>query len=112
MPTASSMPTPTGDRGLYHTRNISNEYGTMCLPFPVKSGGNIHYYTFDSVTKDENSVTMKFTYLERVGAGIPALYHATMPELAADEPTDPPPLTPSFQGGEWYAMVRCWGDSC
>ncbi len=34
-----------GNKGIYHTRNISNQYGTICLPFKVVSDENIRYYT-------------------------------------------------------------------
>ncbi len=69
-------PTPTGNKGLYHTRNISNQYGTVCLPFPVQSDEKIRFYTFSEAT-DGSNINLKFTYTEEViPAGTPVLFRS------------------------------------
>ncbi len=57
------------------------------MPFPVKSDDEISYYGFESVATDDNSVTMKFSYLENVAAGEPVLFRATTNEIFIDDAT-------------------------
>ncbi len=64
-----------GDRGFYHTRTVSNQYGTAYLPFAVKSDNNISYYTFETdETDEEEGVKLKFAYAENVPARTPVLF--------------------------------------
>ena len=67
-------PTPTGNKGVYHSRNVKNTYGTVCLPFAVKSDDNVRFYLLDNVNNGENEVTIGFKYVETVDAGHPALF--------------------------------------
>lgn len=69
-----SYPTPTGDKGVYHTRTVSNEYGTLCLPYALKSDDNISYYTFNASSDDNGEVTLNFDYAETVDPGTPVLF--------------------------------------
>ncbi len=71
-------PTPTGNRGLYYTRTVSNEYGTVCLPFALKSNEDIAYYRFNPDVKTEGgSVVLEFRKTETVDAGEPVLFRAS-----------------------------------
>lgn len=67
-------PTPTGSKGLYHTRTVSNEYGTVCLPYAVQSDDDIHYYTFSAATDNEGVTELVFDYTDELPAGTPALF--------------------------------------
>ncbi len=78
-----TYPTPTGNKGLYHSRNISNQYGTVCLPFPVQSNDKIRYYTFSEASA-ENGTNLKFTYAENVEPGIPVLFRSAEAKDAND----------------------------
>lgn len=67
-------PTPTGDKGVYHSRNVKNTYGTVCLPFAVKSNDKVRFYLLDNVNNGDETVTVGFKYVETVEAGHPALF--------------------------------------
>ncbi len=83
-------PTPTGDKGLYHTRTVSGEYGTVCLPFSVKSDDNIKYYKLDTNKDDGQDIKLVFKYVEDViKEDTPLLYRAVEAEGAdADNPVE------------------------
>ena len=71
-------PTPTGNKGLYYTRTVSNEYGTVCLPFALKSNEDITYYTFNpDVKTDDSNVVLKFEKTDYVDAGKPVLFRTS-----------------------------------
>ncbi len=64
-----------GNKGVYHSRSVSNEYGTVCLPFPVQSDDNIRYYTFSEAYNDNGDVLLGFDYAEdKIPAGTPLLF--------------------------------------
>lgn len=67
-------PVPSGDKGIYHERTVSNEYGTLCLPFSVYSDNEIRYYTFKEATTDDGEVNLMFEYAYQVPAGTPVLF--------------------------------------
>ncbi len=69
-------PTPTGN-GLYYTRTVSNEYGTICLPFAMTSNDEISFYKLESISVDNYCVTLNFSYSQNVAAGEPALFRTT-----------------------------------
>lgn len=70
-------PMPTGSRELYHTRKVSSQYGTVCLPFAVKSDEKIGFYTFSKEEEDAQGINLMFSYEEDViPAGTPVLYRA------------------------------------
>lgn len=76
-------PTPTGDKGLYHTRQmIGKDYGTICVPFPLKSLNGVgisrrEYYTFKEVKNEaDGTMSLCFEYVDEVPAGTPAIFSA------------------------------------
>ncbi len=81
-------PTSTGNRGLYHTRTLSNEYGTICLPFDAVSDENIRFYTLKDQAVNENldAVALIFTYTENLEAGTPALFYAKTDRITLNDP--------------------------
>lgn len=58
-----------------YTRTVSDEWGTICLPFELTSDENIQYYAYESMTADELNVKA----VETVAAGTPAVFKATTP---------------------------------
>lgn len=62
-----------GSKGIYHARTVSNQYGTVCLPYLLKSDDNIQFYTFKAVDT-EGDVVLKFEYTPEVQPGNPALF--------------------------------------
>lgn len=76
-------PTPTGDRGIYHMRDVNcKDYGTICVPFPLetlKGVGIDHreYYLFDEVKNEaDGTISICFKYTDVVPAGTPAIFRA------------------------------------
>lgn len=66
-----------GDKGVYHTRTVSDKskgYGTVCLPYALKSNDEIRYYTFSESSSDDEGVTLNFELTDSIPAGIPALF--------------------------------------
>ena len=63
-----------GDNGVYHARNVSNEYGTVCLPFALKSDDAIRYYTFSESSDANGETKLNFNYAETVAPGTPVLF--------------------------------------
>lgn len=56
-----------------NTKNAGDtQWGTICLPYAVKSDGNIQYYQLSGISKDGN--TMTFEKVPEVGANQPAIY--------------------------------------
>lgn len=91
-----------GDRGLYHTRKVSNQYGTVCLPFTVKSDDKISYYKLKEATGDSD-IKLKFEYIDEVLAGIPALYRATeVKDVASAE--SPVEICFNYAGNEYLGF--------
>lgn len=73
-----AYPTPTGSKkGVYHTRKVSNQYGTVCLPFPVKSDDKISYYSLNRKEEDGEGIKLVFTYNEdSILEGTPLLFRS------------------------------------
>ncbi len=63
-----------GNKGVYHTRNVSNQYGTVCLPYALKSDDAIRYYTFDASSVANSETKLNFNYAETVAPGTPVLF--------------------------------------
>ncbi len=63
-----------GSEGLYHIRKVSNQYGTVCLPFYMKPTDKISYYYIDENSAREELTTLKFKYIEEVRPGLPVLF--------------------------------------
>ncbi len=70
-----ASPVP-GPKGVYHAREISNQYGTVCLPYALKSDDTISYYTFQESTDDNGEVKLHFDYVETVAPFTPVLFKA------------------------------------
>ncbi len=70
-----AYPSPTGSKkGIYHTRTVSNQYGTVCLPFALKSDDAIRYYTFNESSDANGETKLNFDYAETVAPGTPVLF--------------------------------------
>lgn len=100
-------PTPTGGRGVYHSRTVENTYGTICLPFAVKSDDNVKFYLLDKATKSGDAVTLHFSYVEELDAGWPALFKVAEPgKITLDHVGNEWALVPFSAGtadaGGWY----------
>ena len=54
----------------YSRGDVSNTFGTICLPFAVSSDANVQYYTTDQI--DGN--VLKLTEVDNVAAGTPAIF--------------------------------------
>lgn len=74
-----------GNNGLSYSRNlVGKDYGTVCLPFTVKSlNGNgrneREYYTFKEVKNEtDGSISLCFKYVDELPAGTPAIFHAVV----------------------------------
>ena len=92
-----AYPTPTGKKGLYHTRTVSDHYGAVCLPFAMNSDDNVKFYLPTKVNNGEDEVTIRFSYVERLQAGYPALFsvanqgdYTFTPASESDEIRDQP----------------------
>ena len=67
-------PTPTGGKGVYHTRTVNNQYGTVCLPYYLEPDDKISYYCVDYNRLRDDLTTLKFKYIEEVRPGLPVLF--------------------------------------
>ena len=86
---ADAYPTPTGsDKGIYHTRKVSTQYGTVCVPYPMQSDDNVKFYMLEEVKKGGDAVTLVFTYVERLEAGFPAIFSVAEQGDYTFEPID------------------------
>ena len=102
-----AYPTPTGSKGLYHTRKVSNKYGTICVPYPMQSDDNVKFYMLEEVKKGGDAVTLVFTYVDRLEAAYPAIFSVAEQGDYSFEPIDddrhflPFSAVPSVGSG-WY----------
>ena len=99
-----AYPTPTGSKGVYHSRTVSNHYGTVCLPFAMQSNDKVKLYSMNEVNNGEDDVTIRFSYVENVEAGHPALFCVEEQgditfESIDDEIIYNPPFPPML--GDW-----------
>ncbi len=53
-----------------YSRDMANEWGTVCLPFPLTSDENVQFY----VLKEETASQMIFDEIDKVEAGQPAVF--------------------------------------
>ncbi len=82
-------PMPTGNKGLHHTRKVSNQFGTVCLPFALKSDDKISYYSLETVNREGQDIKFVFKYAEDIEEGIPALFRSTeAKDASADNPVE------------------------
>ena len=110
-----------GNKGVYHTRTVSNQYGTVCLPYSLKSDDNIRYYYFEESSEADGVVTLNFTYTPTVIPGSPVLFRVAEPGditfsdalIAnigwADSPVDDVPAAWNFTGT--YKQLEFTGDA-
>ena len=69
-----AYPIPSGDKGVYHTRTVSNQYGTVCLPYYLEPDDKISYYCIDYNRLRDDLTTLRFKYIEEVRPGLPVLF--------------------------------------
>ena len=53
-----------------YSRNVTNSFGTICLPFAVSSDDDVQYYTLNKI---ENN-TLYLTKQDNIDAGVPAIF--------------------------------------
>ncbi len=96
------FPTPTGRKRVYHTREVSHEYGTVCLPIPLWSDEEITYYRFAGTKNVDGNIVFVFTKTDIVIEGEPVLFRASRTgKLTFNDGilTSIDPITPPE--GEW-----------
>lgn len=103
-------PMPIGNKAVYHSRSITNEYGTALLPFSADSNEDIRFYTFEGESTDAAGICLKFTYVEHVPAHTPVLFRAS------GSPTKENPLNITindahgdYQWNDSYTEPAGWG---
>ncbi len=69
-----------GNKGIYHSRNVTSTYGTVCLPYSLYSNDDIKYYEFSNETTCEGEVKLHFKYTETVDCGTPVVFSSTIGE--------------------------------
>ena len=60
----------TAANATYSRTNLSNAWGTVCLPYEVRSDDNVTYYTAGTISGD----VLTLTSAETLPAGTPAIY--------------------------------------
>ncbi len=60
-------------KAVYTNRTITNEYGTVVLPYNVKSNDRIKYYTLTDVINGE-ATQLRFHAVDELPAGTPAIF--------------------------------------
>ncbi len=66
-----AAPTPfTATTATYERSNLSNAWGTVCLPYEVSSDDDVTYYTTGTISGD----VLTLTSTETLAAGTPAIY--------------------------------------
>lgn len=70
-----------GNKGVYHARKDCNEYGTICLPYYLKSDENIRYYQITDFSYTNGEVQLKFAFADKrfpltgtIPSGAPVLF--------------------------------------
>lgn len=74
-----------------YSRTMSNQWGTICLPYATQTTDDVQLYELSSV--DLTAGVMKFSPVESLSANTPAIFkttaaNATFPVVEADEATD------------------------
>ena len=73
----AEYPTYRGDgngRCVYTSRNITNKYGTVVLPYTVKSNDYIRYYVLDNSEENTDETKVCFKAVDELPAGTPAIF--------------------------------------
>lgn len=76
-----------------YQRQNTNSWGTICLPFGVKSDNETQYYELDSVSSD----IMIFSAIDSVAPNTPAAYQTTQGALVLNQSNVAVPITPDTQ---------------
>lgn len=64
-----------------YTRDATNTWGTICLPFSIKSSNKVKLYKLSSITDD----VMGVTEIRKIGAGEPAIYETSNSNLVISQ---------------------------
>lgn len=104
-----ALPMLTGNRGIYHTRTVSNTYGTVCLPFAMNSDDNMKFYTVGGVDNSSDAVIISFNYVAKLEAGHPALFSIAEKGDITLEPVDDermfqPYIYGIYNSDDWHFM--------
>lgn len=60
--------------GLYHERNMSNDWGTVVLPYAIKSNTSVQLYKIKSCDTSDINGTLKLTAVDEVEANTPCFF--------------------------------------
>ena len=81
-----TAPTPFTATSATYDRTMTNEWGTICLPYAVSSDANTEYY---DITAIENN-TLVVTKVDNLAAGTPALVHKVSGDAITSTATNVP----------------------
>ena len=70
----------TATSASYERSNMSNAWGTVCLPYTVESNDDVTYYTTGTINGD----VLTLTSADEVPAGTPAIFKANSSTLSAN----------------------------
>lgn len=73
------FPVPLSGDGLIHTRELASEFGTICLPFTIKTDEDVQLYKPQSITEGEAAYHLILEPVEQLEAGEPGFYRAANP---------------------------------
>lgn len=72
-----------GSKGVYYTHDIfESGFGTICLPYTVRSNDKVKYYRLVEVAQSEDKVELIFDYATSIGSGVPCLYVSSVDEAS------------------------------
>ena len=73
-----------GNKGVYHTRELNEEFGSICLPFAVESDDVVQYYKLHSAgfTDDNYAYHLSLEAVERLEAGEAGFYRTLTPGVS------------------------------
>lgn len=60
-----------------YERTMSSRWGTICVPFGLKSDGNVQFYTLASTNLSSSKASLSFTPVSVVEPGVPAVFKKT-----------------------------------
>lgn len=81
-----SAPTPFTATSATYNRTMTNEWGTICLPYAVSGDASTEYY---NITAIENN-TLVVTKVDNLAAGTPALVHKVSGDAITSTATNVP----------------------
>lgn len=93
-----SAPQPFTATTASYARNLTSQYGTICLPYAVSSNDAVKYYSLDHI----DGTTLYLTEQTEVGAGVPAVFEniggGNTMSVTADEAAVSGTITASVSG--------------